>query len=104
VSADEFRKKVEISRTHKTSTGSYQEEESKMDFQTFDEIEAFCLHDIFLSDVFGLTVKLLDSVSEFQFADRRDGQFAIVNTLVLLSTLEGKEIHPQCFIRGNTLK
>ena len=62
-------KAVSIERTYKEVGGQYRHVETNMDYAIFPRGNTFHLHDVFLTDSFGITVRFLHGKGQFEVVD-----------------------------------
>jgi hypothetical protein len=63
------KKLVTIQRTREQADGSYTYEDSNVDYTVFSRGGTFHLHDLYLSESFGITVKFIDGQGQFELSD-----------------------------------
>ena len=92
---------VSIKRTYRELDGSYRHEESNLDYTIFSRGGTFHLHDIFLTDSFGITVAFMDTKGQFEIFDlesdiERNKQLEFLNLereeVLLLSHVEANPV------------
>lgn len=94
-------KAVSIERTYKEIGGQLRHEATNMDYAIFPRGSTLHLHDIFLTDTFGITVRFLNGKGQFETFDVKSNVEARP-PLVFLS-LSGDEIRLPSYVEAKTV-
>jgi hypothetical protein len=81
-------KLVSIQRTYKELDGSLRHEASNVDYTVFPRGGTFHLHDLFLTELFGISVTFLNGKGQFEFFDLKSN---VERTPLLTFLAPGKE-------------
>jgi hypothetical protein len=100
---DQSTKLVSIERTHKELNGSYRQEASTMDYAIFPRGNTFHLHDLFLTESFGLTVRFLDGNGQFETFDLKSNIEASPH-LLFRSLFEDEELRLVSYVEAKPIK
>ncbi len=91
-------KLVEIKRAFKGPDGAIRHEACTVDYTVFEEGGTFHLHELFVSESFGLSVTFLKGKGHFQFRSKKpsgEGQ-----QLLVFQKLNGEESELTCHIEA----
>jgi hypothetical protein len=94
-------KLVEIKRAFKGTDGEVRHEACTVDYTVFEEGGTFHLHDLFVSESFGLSVTFLEGKGHFQFDSQKpksEGQ------LLVFRKPNGEESQLTCHIEATPIE
>lgn len=92
-------KAVSIERTYKDVGGQFRHEATNMDYAIFPRGSTFHLHDIFLTDSFGITVRFLNGKGQFETFDLKSNVEAHP-PLLFYSVFGGEEIRLVSYVEA----